>query len=192
MVRLYHLDFVCIQNLKKKTHFPDIYSHQVNGSEFAIISLVASENDFRYLTFLALLYWMLLSSRSDCWSCGNRIPESLPCLHDKVLAAAAEAAISFSTDQRRKQVSIHVFWKLSRSSCTFWLHKKLHGCRILQQGLLVASLKEWKARLKKMQKWEKFWHRTPSEHLESIFLKEPFAEPSIPNLDDPIELSIGS
>lgn len=50
MVRLMHLDFVCIQN------FPDINSHQVNGSEFAIISLMASANDFRYFTFLALLY----------------------------------------------------------------------------------------------------------------------------------------
>ena len=34
---------------------------------------------------------------------------------------------------------------------------------------------------------------TPSQQLESIFLKEPFAELSIPDLDDPIEeLSIGS
>ena len=133
------------------------------------------------------------SNRSDCWSCGNRIPESLPCLHDKVLAAAAEAAISFSTDQRRKQVSIHVFLEIEQKLVYILASQETSWCRILQQGLLVASLKEWKARLKKMQKWEKFWHRTPSEHLESIFLKEPFAEPSIPNLDDPIEeLSIGS
>jgi hypothetical protein len=52
---------------------------QVNGSELAIISLIASENAFR-------------------------LPESMPCLHDKVLAAAAEAAINASMDQKRNQV----------------------------------------------------------------------------------------
>lgn len=35
----------------------------------------------------------------------SRIPESLPSLHDEVLAAAANAAISMSADQKRKQVS---------------------------------------------------------------------------------------
>ncbi|XP_057979666.1 uncharacterized protein LOC131165686 isoform X2 [Malania oleifera] len=45
----------------------------VNGFEYAIISLLAHENDFR-------------------------IPESLPCLHDKVLAA-----VVFSADQNKKQ-----------------------------------------------------------------------------------------
>nr|XP_016437564.1 PREDICTED: uncharacterized protein LOC107763591 isoform X2 [Nicotiana tabacum]XP_016437565.1 PREDICTED: uncharacterized protein LOC107763591 isoform X2 [Nicotiana tabacum] len=50
-----------------------------NGSELAFVSLLASENDFR-------------------------IPESLPFLHDEVLAAAADAAIKFST-QKKKQGS---------------------------------------------------------------------------------------
>jgi hypothetical protein len=36
--------------------------------------------------------------------CYSRIPESLPCLHDKVLAAAADAALSFSLNQKKKQV----------------------------------------------------------------------------------------
>jgi hypothetical protein len=31
----------------------------------------------------------------------NRIPESSPCLHDKVLAAAVEAARSASSNQKR-------------------------------------------------------------------------------------------
>lgn len=34
----------------------------------------------------------------------SRIPESLPCLHDNVLAAAADAALSVSSNQKKKQV----------------------------------------------------------------------------------------
>lgn len=33
-----------------------------------------------------------------------RIPESLPSLHDQVLAAAADAAFSFSINHKKKQV----------------------------------------------------------------------------------------
>ncbi|KAG0546478.1 hypothetical protein BDA96_02G450500 [Sorghum bicolor] len=109
----------------------------VNGSEFAIISLMASENDFR-------------------------IPESLPCLHDKVLAAAAEAAISFSTDQRRKQNPA--------------------------AGIIGGFIKGMKGKAEENAKMrESLTMETPSQQLESIFLKEPFAELSIPDLDDPIE-----
>ncbi|CAK9173543.1 unnamed protein product [Ilex paraguariensis] len=50
----------------------------VNGCEFAFISLLAFENDFR-------------------------IPEALPCLHDRVLAAAPDAAVSLSQSQKKKQ-----------------------------------------------------------------------------------------
>ncbi|XP_038980223.1 uncharacterized protein LOC103709502 isoform X2 [Phoenix dactylifera] len=50
----------------------------VNGCELAFLSHVASANDFR-------------------------IPESLPCLHDKVVAAAADAAINLSISQKKKQ-----------------------------------------------------------------------------------------
>lgn len=40
---------------------------------------------------------------------------------------------------------------------------------------------------------ENFTVQTSSEHLESIFLKDSSVEPSMPDLDDPIEeLSIGS
>ncbi|WVZ67174.1 hypothetical protein U9M48_016293 [Paspalum notatum var. saurae] len=109
----------------------------VNGSEFAIISLVASENDFR-------------------------IPESLPCLHDKVLAAAAEAAISFSTDQRRKQNPA--------------------------AGIIGGIIKGIKGKAEENAKMgESLTLQTPSEQLESIFLKESFTEPSMPNPDDAIE-----
>ncbi|CAI9259608.1 unnamed protein product [Lactuca saligna] len=50
----------------------------INGSEVAFISLLNGGDDFRVL-------------------------ESLPCLHDKVLAAAIEAVISSSQKQRKKQ-----------------------------------------------------------------------------------------
>ncbi|KAH8496874.1 hypothetical protein H0E87_019565 [Populus deltoides] len=50
----------------------------VNGCEFAAISLLACENDFR-------------------------IPESLPSLHDKLLTAAADATISLSPNQKITQ-----------------------------------------------------------------------------------------
>ncbi|KAG2647803.1 hypothetical protein PVAP13_2KG241200 [Panicum virgatum] len=109
----------------------------VSGSEFAIISLMASENDFR-------------------------IPESLPCLHDKVLAAAAEAAISFSTEQRRKQNPA--------------------------AGILGGIIKGMKGKAEESAKMrESFTVQTPGEYLESFFLKDSFVEPPIPNLDDPIE-----
>lgn len=49
-----------------------------HGCELAFISLFSGENCFR-------------------------IPESLPCLHDKVLAAAANAAFNFSSNQKKKQ-----------------------------------------------------------------------------------------
>ncbi|XP_057989734.1 uncharacterized protein LOC110657239 isoform X2 [Hevea brasiliensis] len=52
----------------------------VNGCEFASVSLLPSENIFR-------------------------IPESLPTLHDKVLAAAAEAPISLCPSQKNVQVA---------------------------------------------------------------------------------------
>ncbi|CAH9089007.1 unnamed protein product [Cuscuta epithymum] len=49
----------------------------VNGSEVAFLSLAAGKNDFR-------------------------IPESLPSLHDEVLAAAAESEINFTLNQKKK------------------------------------------------------------------------------------------
>ncbi|XP_058214553.1 uncharacterized protein LOC131326025 isoform X2 [Rhododendron vialii] len=49
-----------------------------NGCEFAVLSLLGCENNFR-------------------------ISEYLPSLHDKVLAAAAEAAIGLSLNQKKKQ-----------------------------------------------------------------------------------------
>ncbi|KAK4782823.1 hypothetical protein SAY86_007197 [Trapa natans] len=68
-----------------KTNMDKMISHTengqiilVNGCEFAVISLLASENNFR-------------------------IPEYSPCLHDEVLAAAADANIRSSPDRKKKQ-----------------------------------------------------------------------------------------
>ncbi|KAL3536530.1 hypothetical protein ACH5RR_004991 [Cinchona calisaya] len=54
----------------------------VNGSELVFLSILSSENDYR-------------------------IPESLPSLHDEVLAAAARAAISYSLKHKKKQGGGH-------------------------------------------------------------------------------------
>lgn len=54
----------------------------VNGCEIAFLSLLACGDEFRF-------------------------PESLPSLHDKVLAAAADAAISISANQKKKQGTAH-------------------------------------------------------------------------------------
>ncbi|KAK7294709.1 hypothetical protein RJT34_17602 [Clitoria ternatea] len=66
-----------------KTMCSDDYGQIVlaNGSELAFISLLAGENKFRSL-------------------------EHLPCLHDKVLAAAADAAFRFSSSQKKKQTTV--------------------------------------------------------------------------------------
>ncbi|KAL6581229.1 hypothetical protein OROMI_007152 [Orobanche minor] len=48
----------------------------VNGNEFAFVSLLASDNEFRLL-------------------------ETLPCLHDEVVAAAADADVNFSQNQKK-------------------------------------------------------------------------------------------
>ncbi|GAB2288343.1 hypothetical protein Dimus_022676 [Dionaea muscipula] len=63
----------------------------VNGAEFAIMSIMASENDFR-------------------------IPEALPCLHDKVLAAAVDADIcnTCSNQKKTKEIVKRIFGGLLR------------------------------------------------------------------------------
>ncbi|XP_050250794.1 uncharacterized protein LOC126697743 isoform X2 [Quercus robur] len=54
----------------------------VNGCEFATVSLLGSENDFR-------------------------IPESLPSLHDKILEAAVPASVNLSPNQKNRQDVAH-------------------------------------------------------------------------------------
>ncbi|KAL2456266.1 transducin family protein/WD-40 repeat family protein [Forsythia ovata] len=93
----------------------------VNGCEFALISLLAFEDEFR-------------------------IPENLPCLHDKVLAAAAA---SFSQSQKKTQSAIPGFI-----------------------GNMMKGLKGEKAEpgLNYIEA-----HETLIDHLESIFSRFPFS-----------------
>lgn len=91
---------------------------QINERELAFISLLAYENDFRSLcsvfsnsslpSLLLCAYnfhckLKLLVISDDCLP-HFRIPESLPHLHDKVLAAAADAAINLSPSPKKEEV----------------------------------------------------------------------------------------
>lgn len=87
----------------------------------AIVSLLSGENCFRYLVICYMfsqccdritstkieLYFKYEINFLRAYNPLSRIPESFPCLHDKVLAAAADAAFSFSSSQKKKQVQIN-------------------------------------------------------------------------------------
>jgi syntaxin-binding protein 5 len=107
----------------------------------AFVSLLAGENDFR-------------------------IPETLPCLHDNVLAAAADAALSFSINQKNKQGT--------------------------KPGILGGIVKGFKGR--KMAHTEDFIQNPKFNfsHLEGIFLKSPFPDPSpaVTDNQEAVELNI--
>ncbi|KAL9365202.1 hypothetical protein Peur_043075 [Populus x canadensis] len=113
----------------------------VNGCEFAAISLLASENHFR-------------------------IPESLPCLHDKLLTAAADATISLSPNQKITQGA--------SSGILGGLIKGFPGSKAEHHVDLLEVCKNDFA------------------HLESIFSIPPFLKPSVDHADDQkvVELSI--
>ncbi|KAF9676942.1 hypothetical protein SADUNF_Sadunf08G0055700 [Salix dunnii] len=100
----------------------------VNGCEFAAISLLTCENDFR-------------------------IPESLPCLHDNLLAAAADATISLSPNQKITQGA--------SSGISGGLIKGFPGSKAEHHVDLLDVCKNDFA------------------HLESIFSSPPFSKPSI-------------
>ncbi|KAM7467960.1 hypothetical protein LguiB_015522 [Lonicera macranthoides] len=112
----------------------------VNGSEVAFISILTNEHDFR-------------------------IPESLPCLHDKVLAAATEAAIGFSSN---------------------WKKKKVTSPRIL--GGIVKGFKGGKVNTMDHNAYAK----SDCSHLEGVFLRNPFPDPPLnaPDNQEAVELSI--
>lgn len=108
-----------------------------SGCEVAFISLLAGENDFR-------------------------IPESLPCLHDRVLAAAADAAFSFSSNQKKKQ-----------------------GTAPGILGGIVKGLKGGKPNTSETLE-------SDFTHLESKFLKTPFmdATQNVTNKQEDVEIDI--
>ncbi|XXG46810.1 hypothetical protein AAC387_Pa02g1558 [Persea americana] len=114
----------------------------VNGNELAFISLLACENDFR-------------------------IPDSLPCLHDKVLAAAADAAATACFYQRKKQGTVPGIF-----------------------GGIIKGLKGGKMG-HPMDHSESSPRSTIIEKLDDIFSRFPFSDPSTSTVDqDVIELSI--
>ncbi|XP_049368485.1 uncharacterized protein LOC125833389 [Solanum verrucosum] len=98
-----------------------------NGSELAFVSLLASENDFR-------------------------IPESLPSLHDEVLAAAADAAMKFSTQKKKQGGAPNILGTLVKG---FKAGKTNHNMNFSQMSQSNFS------------------------HLEGVFMKNPLhPEPS--------------
>ncbi|XP_072975258.1 uncharacterized protein [Typha angustifolia] len=102
----------------------------VSGSELAFISILNCENDFR-------------------------IPESLPFLHDRVLAAAAEAAINACTRQKKKQET---------------------GPRIL--GGIIKGLKGGRTE-NYADIADRFLYYSSTQQLEELLSKIPFVQPSI-------------
>lgn len=111
----------------------------VNGCEFAIVSLLAFENDFR-------------------------MPESLPCLYDKVLAAATDATSSFYEDRKQKQITV--------------------------PGVIGGIMKGLKGIKKDTSNSEA--REAVIAHLESIFSRFPFSDPlkDLGNYEDKFELNI--
>uniref|UniRef100_A0A5B7B8W9 V-SNARE coiled-coil homology domain-containing protein n=1 Tax=Davidia involucrata TaxID=16924 RepID=A0A5B7B8W9_DAVIN len=112
-----------------------------NGCELAFISLLASENDFR-------------------------IPESLPCLHDKVLAAAAVAAISISSNQKKK--------KGTAPKILGGIVKGFKGGKVNRTMDLAAT------------------YKSNVSHLDGVFSRDPFPEssPTTTNNQEAVELNI--
>ncbi|KAG8377035.1 hypothetical protein BUALT_Bualt09G0126200 [Buddleja alternifolia] len=98
-----------------------------NGCEVVFISLLEGENDFR-------------------------IPESLPNLHDEVLAAAANAAISVSSDQKRKKGG--------------------------NTGILGGIVKGFKERKSNESMYLSSSSKSNFSQLEDIFMRNPFPETS--------------
>lgn len=126
----------------------------VNRHEFAFLSLLAFENDFR-------------------------IPESLPSLHNRVLAAAADSDVTSSRNQKKKQITT-----------TGILSGLIKGFNI---GKEDQSVDIYEAR------------ESIVEHLDQIFSRFPFSDSvNIPDgdlaecniddveIDEPIQLSPSS
>ncbi|XAR65951.1 hypothetical protein NMG60_11011970 [Bertholletia excelsa] len=111
----------------------------VNGCEVAFISLFTFENDFR-------------------------IPESLPCLHDKVLQAAADAAISVSHDQKKQDTSPGIFGGIIKG---FKVGKEESSKDLIEDRRSIVA------------------------HLEAVFARFPFSDFSTGIADDIEDLDLG-
>ncbi|XP_044473048.1 uncharacterized protein LOC123201555 isoform X2 [Mangifera indica] len=113
----------------------------VNGSEVAFIHLLDAENNVRFL-------------------------ESLPCLHDKVLEAAADAAFTVSSNQKKKQGNAPGI--LNSIVKGFKVGKDIHTVDISTAP------------------------KSSFTHLEGLFLKLPFPDssPAVTNDEKVVELDI--
>ncbi|KAM7271428.1 hypothetical protein ACFE04_030642 [Oxalis oulophora] len=110
----------------------------VNDNELAFISLLASENDFR-------------------------IPESLPCFHDTVVAAAFDAMVNKSPTQKQTQSAV--------------------------PGILGSIIKSFNA---DKEEHDMHISGVNSANLETIFSSPPFLKPTMDSSDNKevIELNI--
>lgn len=120
----------------------------------------------------------------------SRIPESLPCLHDRVLAAAADAAFSFSSNQKKKQVPriISLLFLISEeTNLLIQFTKSLQGTAPGILGGIVKGLKGGKPNTSETLE-------SDFTHLESKFLKTPFmdATQNVTNKQEDVEIDIGS
>lgn len=104
----------------------------IHGCEFAAISLLAIENDFR-------------------------IPDSLPCIHDTVLAATFDGTVSLSPSQKKSQ-----------DSATGILGGIIKSLKVGKQDENVHTLEAYK---------------NDFSHLDSIFSNPPFLKPSMTSTD---------
>ncbi|KAI5346587.1 hypothetical protein L3X38_014466 [Prunus dulcis] len=113
----------------------------VNGCELAFLSLLSDENEFR-------------------------IPGSLPCLHDKVIAAATDVIASLSLNQKQQQVSV--------------------------PGILGGIIKGLKAGKMEQSMDATANHENFCQTLENLFSSPPFLKPSTAVKDDQkiLELNI--
>ncbi|XP_065869531.1 uncharacterized protein [Euphorbia lathyris] len=113
----------------------------VNACEFASVSLMAYDDNFRN-------------------------PDSLPCLHDKVLAAAADATIILSPAERKTQGAV--------SGILGGFMKGLHKGQV-EQSVDIPDVSN---------------NKYP--HLESVFSNPPYLKPSpdTPNSENVLELNI--
>ncbi|KAM2983922.1 hypothetical protein FF2_009786 [Malus domestica] len=129
----------CMANMDKTMSYDDAHITLANGYESTFISMLAIENDFR-------------------------IPESLPCLHDTVVAAAADAALSVSVNQKKKQGTA--------SGILGGIIKGFKGGKMVQSGDPAAVPK------------------STFNRLEGTFSKSQLSEPSPPVDHQEVELNI--
>ncbi|OMO50078.1 Synaptobrevin [Corchorus capsularis] len=113
----------------------------IHGYEFAAISILALENDFR-------------------------IPDSLPCIHDTVLAAAFDATLGLSPSQNKSQDT--------SPGILGGIIKSLQGGKLDQNAHVEEACKN------------------DLSHLERIFSYPPFLKPSVTSTDgqDFLDLNI--